>query len=35
MYATAIAVEDGRVLFFDDIYGHDAKLVQALGSARN
>jgi murein L,D-transpeptidase YcbB/YkuD len=30
MYATAIAIEDGRVLFFEDIYGHDAKLQRAL-----
>jgi murein L,D-transpeptidase YcbB/YkuD len=26
IYATAIALEDGRVLFFEDLYGHDAKL---------
>jgi L,D-transpeptidase YcbB len=29
IYATAIAVEDGRVLFFEDLYGHDAKLESA------
>jgi murein L,D-transpeptidase YcbB/YkuD len=26
VYATAIALEDGRTLFFDDVYGHDARL---------
>jgi murein L,D-transpeptidase YcbB/YkuD len=26
LYATAIATESGRVLFFEDIYGHDRKL---------
>ena len=26
IYATALAVEDGRVLFFEDIYHHDEKL---------
>ena len=26
IYATALAVEDGRVLFFEDIYHHDGKL---------
>jgi murein L,D-transpeptidase YcbB/YkuD len=26
IYATAIALEDGRVLFFEDLYHHDAKL---------
>ena len=30
VYATAVAPEDGRVLFFDDIYGHDAALEDAL-----
>ena len=29
-YATAVAVEDGRVLFFQDIYGHDAPLRRLL-----
>lgn len=29
IYATALAVEDGRVLFFEDLYGHDAKLEKA------
>ncbi len=31
VYVTAIAPVDGGVHFFDDIYGHDAKLVKALG----
>ena len=30
VYGTAIATENGQVLFFDDIYGHDAKLLQLL-----
>jgi murein L,D-transpeptidase YcbB/YkuD len=30
MYATAIATEAGEVLFFEDIYGHDARLASAL-----
>lgn len=30
MYATAIATESGRVLFFEDIYGHDRKLAAKL-----
>ena len=30
IYATALAQEDGSVLFFKDIYGHDAKLAQLL-----
>ena len=29
IYATALALEDGRVLFFEDIYHHDEKLAQA------
>ncbi len=33
LYATALAIEDGRVLFFDDIYGHDASLARTLGMA--
>ncbi|MCB1624899.1 MAG: L,D-transpeptidase family protein [Pseudomonadales bacterium] len=32
IYATALALEDGRVLFFDDIYGHDARLASALAA---
>jgi murein L,D-transpeptidase YcbB/YkuD len=30
LYATALATEDGRVLFFDDLYGHDARLEHLL-----
>ena len=30
VYATALAYENGEVHFYDDIYGHDAELVQAL-----
>lgn len=31
VYATALAQEDGSVLFFDDIYGHDRRLESLLG----
>jgi murein L,D-transpeptidase YcbB/YkuD len=34
VYTTALAAEDGRTLFFRDIYGHDAKL-QALLDRRS
>lgn len=30
VYVTALAYENGDVHFYDDIYGHDAKLAQAL-----
>ena len=30
LYATAVAPADGKVYFFDDIYGHDATLEKAL-----
>ena len=30
VYTTAIAYENDEVHFYDDIYGHDAKLAQAL-----
>jgi len=30
VYATALASEDGRTLFFRDIYGHDTRLAAAL-----
>lgn len=30
LYGTAMAMEDGRMEFFDDIYGHDRKLEQLL-----
>ena len=31
LYGTAVAGEDGRVYFHDDLYGHDRKLARALG----
>ena len=34
VYGTALATEQGNVLFFDDIYGHDQRLEQALNSRR-
>jgi hypothetical protein len=34
VYGTALATEDGRVLFFDDIYGHDQRLEEALNARR-
>jgi L,D-transpeptidase YcbB len=33
LYATALAVEDGSMLFFEDIYGYDRRLEQQLGLA--
>jgi murein L,D-transpeptidase YcbB/YkuD len=30
LYATALAAESGDVLFFEDIYGHDDKLLRQL-----
>jgi murein L,D-transpeptidase YcbB/YkuD len=30
LYGTALATEDGAVMFFDDIYGHDRKLEKLL-----
>ena len=30
VYLTAVVLEDGLVHFFDDIYGHDKALQQAL-----
>jgi murein L,D-transpeptidase YcbB/YkuD len=30
LYATAIARQDGRTFFFDDLYGHDATLDDLL-----
>jgi L,D-transpeptidase YcbB len=32
IYTTAVATEDGRVFFFDDIYGHDETLENALAA---
>ncbi len=34
LYATAIATESGQVLFFEDIYRHDARLVKLLDRRR-
>jgi murein L,D-transpeptidase YcbB/YkuD len=34
VYGTALATEDGRMLFFDDIYGHDQRLETALAARR-
>jgi murein L,D-transpeptidase YcbB/YkuD len=30
LYTTIVADAQGRVFFFDDIYGHDAALARAL-----
>jgi murein L,D-transpeptidase YcbB/YkuD len=35
VYGTAIATEQGDVLFFDDVYGHDARLQKALEARRS
>ena len=32
LYTTAVADPDGRVFFYDDIYGHDARLARALAN---
>jgi murein L,D-transpeptidase YcbB/YkuD len=34
VYGTALATEKGNILFFDDIYGHDQRLEEALNSRR-
>ena len=34
VYGTALATENGNILFFDDIYGHDQRLDEALNSRR-
>ena len=34
VYGTALATENGNILFFDDIYGHDQRLAEALNSRR-
>jgi murein L,D-transpeptidase YcbB/YkuD len=34
VYGTALATEQGNVLFFDDIYGHDQRLEEALAARR-
>jgi murein L,D-transpeptidase YcbB/YkuD len=31
LYGTALATEDGTIMFFDDIYGHDRRLEGLLG----
>jgi murein L,D-transpeptidase YcbB/YkuD len=33
LYGTALAKEDGQLMFFDDIYGHDRRLEQLLQHA--
>jgi murein L,D-transpeptidase YcbB/YkuD len=33
-YATALVDREGRVLFFDDVYGHDARLRETLAGSR-
>jgi murein L,D-transpeptidase YcbB/YkuD len=35
VYGTAIATEQGNVLFFDDIYHHDERLLKALEARRS
>jgi len=34
VYGTVLANEQGKILFFDDIYDHDARLEQALAARR-
>jgi L,D-transpeptidase YcbB len=34
VYTTALEAEDGRTLFFPDIYGHDARLEELLSKSR-
>jgi murein L,D-transpeptidase YcbB/YkuD len=34
VYGTAVARENGSVLFFEDIYGHDASLQRLLEVSR-
>ena len=34
VYGTAMATEQGNILFFDDIYGHDQRLEQLLDARR-
>jgi murein L,D-transpeptidase YcbB/YkuD len=33
LYGTALATEDGGIMFFDDLYGHDRRLEKLLGLA--
>jgi murein L,D-transpeptidase YcbB/YkuD len=35
IYATVMVAEDGTIYFFEDIYGHDARLEKALRAVRN
>jgi murein L,D-transpeptidase YcbB/YkuD len=35
LYATALALEDGSIQFFDDIYGHDRQLEVLLRQRAN
>jgi L,D-transpeptidase YcbB len=35
LYGTAIAYADGEVHFYDDLYGHDARLSKALAATRS
>ena len=32
LYGTALATEDGKISFFKDLYGHDARLAAALSN---
>jgi len=34
VYGTAVATESGSVLFFEDIYGHDARLARLMEASR-
>jgi len=34
VYGTAIATESGSVMFFEDIYGHDARLARVMDASR-
>ena len=32
LYTTAVVDPEGRIYFYDDIYGHDARLARALAN---
>ena len=32
LYATVVAAESGNIYFLDDVYGHDRRLEESLGS---
>jgi murein L,D-transpeptidase YcbB/YkuD len=34
LYGTALATEDGNISFFNDLYGHDARLTSVLAHVR-